>query len=130
MLVNIHIAMSEDQHNAVRVAPPSTEEIFGEHKFSEIELGMLQMQILWIVDKKPTHGYEMMKLLNTIKKTKITQGTLYPALAALEERGFIKRDEQERRTVYSITSSGKRVMNDTCTDFSRTFFGIFQSFVC
>ena len=130
MLVNIHSCMSDNQHNIVRIEPPSEKEIFGEHKFGEIELGMLQMQILWIVDRKPTHGYDMMRILNEIKKTKITQGTLYPALAILEERGYIKREEQERKVVYNITSAGKKAMNEACTDFSKTFFGIFQNFVC
>ena len=122
--------MSENQHNIVRIEPPSEKEIFGEHKFGEIELGMLQMQILWIVDRKPTHGYDMMKILNDIKKTKITQGTLYPALAMLEERGYITREGHERKRVYNRTADGKKAMNEACTDFSKTFFGIFQNFVC
>ena len=131
MLVNIHRPMSEDQHSFVRVELPTEKEIFGEQpKFSEIELGLLQMQILWILDRKPTHGYEIMKMLSEIKKTKITQGTLYPALQTLEERGYIMGHEDNRKTVYSITSTGKKAMSDACVDFSRTFFGIFQSFVC
>lgn len=109
---------------------PSEKEIFGERKFSEIELGLLQMQILWVLSRKPTHGYELMKMLNEMKKTKVTQGTLYPALRALEERGLIKGHEEERKQVYSITPKGSRVMIDSCMDFSKTFFGIFQSFVC
>lgn len=113
-----------------RHSPPSKEEIFGKRKFSEIELGILQMQILWLVNRKPTHGYEIMKTLSEMKKTKITQGTLYPTLQRLEERGLIKRHEEDRKSVYSITPEGKRVMNDACLDFSKTFFGIFQNFVC
>ncbi|HLC76653.1 MAG TPA: hypothetical protein VJH04_00445, partial [archaeon] len=46
-----------------RELPPSSEEIFGERKFSEIELGMLQMQVLWVLSKKSTHGYDLMKIL-------------------------------------------------------------------
>lgn len=127
------IDMSIERHISVlphRDAPPSEKEIFGERKFSEIELGLLQMQILWILSHKSTHGYELMKILNEIKKTKITQGTLYPTLQTLEERELIKRHEEDRRAVYNITFKGRKVMNETCMDFSRTFFGIFQSFVC
>ena len=124
--------MSIDRHivNSHRDVPPTEHEIFGDRKFSEIEVGMLQMQILWAVSRKPTHGYELMKVLNDIKKTKVTQGTLYPALKTLEERGFIRSHEDDRKTVYSITLRGRKVMNETCLDFSKTFFGIFQSFVC
>lgn len=113
-----------------RDAPPSAEEIFGGREFSEIELGLLQMQILWLLSHRGTHGYELMKTLSGIKKTKITQGTLYPALQSLEKRGLIKRHENDRKTVYSTTARGRKVMNETCMDFSRTFFGIFQSYVC
>ena len=119
--------MSINRHRAM---PPSESEIFGERKFSEIELGMLQMQILWAVSKKPTHGYELMKVLNEIKKTKVTQGTLYPTLQVLEGRGLIKKHDEDRKTVYNITHRGKKVMSEACLDFSKTFFGIFQSVVC
>ena len=113
-----------------RIAPPSEEEIFGAREFREIELGLLQMQVLWLLSRKSTHGYELMKLLNAIKKTKITQGTLYPTLQALEKRDLIKRHDEDRKSTYSITLKGRKVMNETCMDFSRTFFGIFQNFVC
>ena len=113
-----------------RELPPSPEEIFGERKFSEIELGMLQMQVLWVLSKKSTHGYDLMKILNEIKKTKITQGTLYPTLQALEERELIKSHEDDRKIVYHITAKGRKTMNEACVDFSRTFFGIFQNYVC
>ncbi|MFA4820535.1 MAG: PadR family transcriptional regulator [Candidatus Aenigmatarchaeota archaeon] len=122
--------MSIERHMPRRNTPPSSEEIFGMRKFSEIELGLLQMQILWLLSRKSTHGYEIMKILSNIKKTKITQGTLYPTLQALEGRGLIKRHEEGRRSIYSITLRGRKVMNETCMDFSKTFFGIFQNFVC
>ncbi len=123
--------MSVERHIAPHGgAPPSPEEIFGQRKFSEIELGMLQMQVLWALSRKSTHGYDLMKVLNEIKKTKITQGTLYPTLQALEERELIKKHEDERKSVYSITAKGRKVMNESCLDFSRTFFGIFQNYVC
>ena len=113
-----------------RENPPSPEEIFGERKFSEIELGILQMQVLWILSRKSTHGYDLMKILNDIKKTKVAQGTLYPTLQALEERELIKKHEEDRKSVYNITAKGRKVMNESCLDFSRTFFGIFQNYVC
>jgi DNA-binding MarR family transcriptional regulator len=129
MLVYIHSAMSDVRHNP-RTTVPTHSEIFGEHKFSEIDVGLLQMQILWILSHKTTHGYDLMKILNNIKKTKITQGTLYPALGSMEGRGLIKGKNENRKIIYEITPNGRKVMNDTCMDFSRTFFGIFQSFVC
>ena len=100
-----------------------------QHK-SEIELGMLQMQVLWLLSRKPSHGYMLMKDLNGLKKTKVTQGTLYPTMQRLEDLGLVKGDEQKRKIVYHLTPRGKKVMTDACRDFSRTFFGIFNDFVC
>lgn len=135
-----YIVMSDNRHsseNAIipilphRTAPPSHEEIFGaQKKLSEIEIGLLQMQILWLLNRKSTYGYEIMDVLNKIKSTKVMQGTLYPTLKNLKKYGYIKGERVEDRIVYHITPEGKRVLDETCLDFTRTFFGIFQDFVC
>jgi DNA-binding PadR family transcriptional regulator len=129
--------MSTDRHInsnrnfGSRKEPPTTEEIFGDRKrISEMELGMLQMQVLWLLNRKPTHGYEIMDTLNKIKRTKITQGTLYPTLQRLESLKLIKGEKEDRKITYHITPEGKKAMDDVCIDFTRTFFGIFNDFVC
>ena len=88
------------------------------------------MQILWILKRKSTYGYEMMKTLNKIKKTKITQGTLYPTLQKLKKIGLVKLKENDRRIIYNITKKGINTLNNACIDFTKTFFGIFHDFVC
>ncbi len=146
-----YIAMSDNRHSSFidakdglgsqnssvipiiphRTAPPSTEEIFGQSKkLSEIEIGLLQMQILWLLNRKSTYGYEIMDVLNKIKSTKIAQGTLYPTLKTLKKYEYVRSEKQDNKIVYHITPEGKRVLNETCLDFTRTFFGIFQDFVC
>lgn len=97
---------------------------------SEIELGILQMQVLWLLSRQPTHGYELMKALTVLKGTQITQGTLYPTLRRLEELDLIKGIEKERRVIYHVTSKGRKTMNDTCLEFVKTFYGIFHDFAC
>jgi DNA-binding PadR family transcriptional regulator len=97
---------------------------------SEIELGMLQMQILWLLSRKSTHGYDLMKSLSSLKNTKITQGTLYPTLQRLEELKMVRREKDGRKIIYHLTQEGKAQMTNACNDFSRTFFGIFNDFVC
>lgn len=96
---------------------------------SELELGLLQMQVLWLL-KRPTHGYALMKSLNELKQTKITQGTLYPALQRLEELGMIRSRSAGRKRIWSLTERGKHTMHRACLDFCRTFQGIFHDFVC
>ncbi|MEM7813940.1 MAG: PadR family transcriptional regulator [Candidatus Aenigmatarchaeota archaeon] len=95
----------------------------------ELELGMLQMQILWLL-KRPTHGYALMKALNELKQTKVTQGTLYPTLQRLEELGLIARKHSARRHVWHLTAKGRTAMRRACGEFCATFQGIFRDFVC
>lgn len=114
-----------------RSAPPSEEEIFGKPKKpSPIEVGLLQMQILWLLNRKSTHGYDIMETLNKIKSTKITQGTLYPTLKSLKKYGFVRRERVDDRIIYHITQDGRNTLNKASLDFTRTFFGIFQDYVC
>ncbi|MBS3054310.1 MAG: PadR family transcriptional regulator [Candidatus Aenigmarchaeota archaeon] len=123
--------MSVDRHiEEIAFTAPTKEEIFGRSNISEIELGLLQMQILWILKRQSTHGYEIMKMLSELKNTKITQGTLYPTMQRLESLGYVKRREEERKIVYDITADGKATLDNACASFTRTFFGIFHDYVC
>jgi len=98
----------------------------------DIELGMLQMQILWVLGSKPTHGYYLMKKLTEIKKKKITQGALYPTLAKLQNLKLIevKKEGTRGKKIYKLTKKGRKVMIKTCQEFCKTFQGIFKDFVC
>ncbi len=123
--------MSLDRHSSGKLLPPTEDDIFGKERLkSDIELGMLQMQILWIISRKSTHGYEIMKELGKLKGTKITQGTLYPALQKLELHGLIKGGREGRRIIYDVTEKGQKTVNRICREFAHTFFGIFCDFVC
>lgn len=100
-----------------------------------LELGVLQMQILWLLSKKPTHGYELMHTLSKIKNARITQGTLYPALERLEEMGLVAGKKSKVRAdrgkiVYSLTESGFREMSRNCKEFCLIFSGVFKDFYC
>ena len=94
------------------------------------DLGLLQMQILWLLSNKPSHGYDLMRQLNEIKKTKITQGTLYPTMQKLVGLEFVKSAEQDNRKVYTITAAGKKAMDSACNEFVDTFKGIIESYEC
>src|SRR3989338_3124157 len=120
--------MSSSRHPIVM---PTEAEIFGEYKAeSDIDLVMLQMQILWLLSRKNSHGYELMKDLSVIKRSKVTQGTLYPAMQKLEALKLVEGKESDNKIVYTLTQKGRKTMNDSCVEFTRTFFGVFQDFVC
>jgi len=124
------IDMSDERHKR-RIQLLTEEEIFGETRaVTDIDLGLLQMQILWVLSRKSAHGYDLMKDLSKLKNMRITQGTLYPTLHKLVEQELVRREEAGRRVIYHVTPKGSRVMHDTCLDFCRTFYGIYQDFVC
>ena len=122
--------MSIKRHSKTSAAF-SEKEIFGDKRIvSDIDLGILQMQMLWLLSRKSSHGYDLMKNLNKIKSSKITQGTLYPTLNKLVNHGLVKREKVGRKIVYHVTDKGSTTMKTTCIDFCRTFYGIYQDFVC
>ena len=92
------------------------------------DLGILQMQILWLLENQPIHGYELMKRLNAIKKTKITQGTLYPTMQRLVSLKYIVAKAEGNRKVYSLTAKGKAKMTSACEEFVGMFKCIFERY--
>jgi len=90
------------------------------------------MQILWLLSKEPQHGYALLKRLRAIKRAPLTQGALYPALAALERHGLIKARKAGIRgkKVYEVTASGRKALNEACGEFVAIFQGIFGDFYC
>lgn len=101
-------------------------------QYIELEIGVLQMQILWLLSKGPSHGYELMKKLTKLKKKEITQGALYPTLQKLERKGLIevKREGSRGKKVYRLTGKGKEYMQQICRDFCEIFAGIYKDFYC
>lgn len=109
------------------VIPDETPEVA---RLSEIELGLLQMQILWLLSRKSSHGYELMKTLTVLRGARMTQGTFYPTAHRLEELGLVERVADDRKIVYHVSEKGMRIMNETCLAFVKTFYGIFHDYAC
>lgn len=61
----------------------------------------------------PKHGYAMMEDIATVADVKVGPGTLYGALARLEQRGYIEPLEaDDRRRPYRITAAGSAVLRE------------------
>lgn len=80
---------------------------------SELLKGTLDMLILKIVALGPIHGYAIAQRMRQISREffRLQQGSLYPALHRLEERGFLTADWRSSDTgrdtkVYSLTAKG------------------------
>ena len=79
----------------------------------QMQKGYLKMAVLFVLMRKPLHGYEIMKKINkwTFGIITPTAGGIYPTLKELENKCLIKGEwmPEERRRTYHITSKGKEV---------------------
>ena len=82
----------------------------------QMQKGYLKMAVLFVLMRKPMHGYEIMKNINrwTLGIITPTAGGIYPTLKELETKGLIKGEwiTEERRKIYRITSKGKEVFKE------------------
>jgi len=78
--------------------------------------GYLKMAVLFVLMRKPMHGYEIIKSINewTFGIMTPTAGSIYPTLRDLEERELIKGwwIPEKRRKIYRITERGRRVFKE------------------
>jgi len=81
---------------------------------SEMPQGTLDMVILQVVAAGPIHGYALAQRIRLISRDllQIQQGSLYPALHRLENRGFLAADWSESETgrdakFYRLTPKGR-----------------------
>src|SRR4051794_16730873 len=59
----------------------------------------------------PRHGYAMIEDIERFSSTRLGPGTLYGAIARLEQRGLIEAvDTDDRRRPYRLTSAGKEAL--------------------
>jgi PadR family transcriptional regulator, regulatory protein PadR len=84
------------------------------------------MLILQILSLEPAHGYGIAQRIEQISKSvvQVNQGSLYPALHRLEQRGWLKADWKESETgreakFYSLTRSGRKQLRSEKDSWSR-----------
>lgn len=85
---------------------------------TEILQGTLDMLILKVAALGPIHGYAIVQRIQQLSKEAllIRQGSLYPALYRLEERGLLKSDWRtteggRQAKFYSLTRAGRRQLD-------------------
>ncbi len=89
--------------------------------------GTLDLMILKTLDTMgPLHGYGVARRLEQISgdMMKLNQGTVYPALLRLEQRGWIGSkwgvsDNNRRAKYYSITRAGQRQLSAETENWER-----------
>jgi PadR family transcriptional regulator PadR len=93
---------------------------------ADLPQGTLDMLILKIVALGPIHGYAIAQRLQQISKEvlQVQQGSLYPALHRLENRGWMKADWRNSETgreakYYSLTREGMRQLETENQNWNR-----------
>ena len=79
-----------------------------------IPQGTLDMLILQILSLEPAHGYGIAQRLQQVSReaVQVNQGSLYPALHRLEQKGWLKAEWRASETgrdakFYSLTRAGR-----------------------
>ena len=97
-----------------------------ESRNAELLQGTLDMLILKVAALGPIHGYAIVQRIQQISRgaLEIRQGSLYPALYRLENRGWLKSqwkitEGRREAKFYSLTPKGKRQLKNETADWKR-----------
>ena len=86
-------------------------ENYKEEIVQQVIRNLLDIQLLRIVEAQPTWGYKIKKQVEAEFDIKLRHGSLYPALNALEARGFLGSKKQRKsgrsRKVYAVIEKGR-----------------------
>jgi transcriptional regulator len=85
---------------------------------SDLLQGTLDLLILQVVASAPLHGYAIAQRLQQLSREalQVQQGSLYPALHRLEERGWLKAEWKNSGTgreakFYGLTKAGRKQLD-------------------
>jgi PadR family transcriptional regulator, regulatory protein PadR len=95
---------------------------------SDVPYGTLDLMVLKTLDAmSPLHGYGIARRIEQIAQGSLAlnQGTIYPALLRLEQKGWIKSEwgtsENNRRArFYAITRAGRKQLQAETDSWART----------
>lgn len=93
---------------------------------SELPQGTLDLLILKIVALGSVHGYAIAQRLEQVSRgvVQVPQGSLYPALHRLENRGLLAADWKDTDTgreakFYQLTRKGRKQLETEAADWQR-----------
>src|SRR6266702_6993094 len=93
---------------------------------SDLPQGTLDLLILKVVTLGPVHGYAIAQRLQQVSKdvVQVPQGSLYPALHRLENRGFLaadwRRTETGREAKFNrLTRKGRKQLEAEAASWQR-----------
>jgi DNA-binding PadR family transcriptional regulator len=78
------------------------------------EKGDLKYVILDLLKDKPSHGYEIIRALESRFHGfySPSAGSVYPTLQLLEDLSYVKSSEQDGKKVYTVTEEGRKFLHE------------------
>ena len=86
----------------------------------------LDLLVLSMLNKKATHGYDLIVEFHNEFKILLSPGSLYPILYHLEKMEFLKAEIIGKTKIYSVTPLGKKRLEMENKVFKRTNIEIDQ----
>ena len=93
---------------------------------SDLPQGTLDLLILKVVALGPVHGYAIAQRLQQVSQyvVQVPQGSLYPALHRLENRGLLMADWKQTETgreakFYQLTTRGRAQLESDAASWER-----------
>jgi len=93
---------------------------------SDLLQGTLDVLVLQVVSLGPIHGYAIAQRLQQISKDvlQVQQGSLYPALHRLEDRGWLRAEWRESNSgrdakFYVLTGAGRKQLERERSEWER-----------
>src|SRR5438876_9681870 len=93
---------------------------------SDLPQGTLDLLILKAVAVEPVHGYAIAQRLEQVSRgvVQVPEGSLYPALHRLENRGFLAADWKKTETgreakFYRLTRKGRKQLETEAASWQR-----------
>lgn len=93
---------------------------------SDLPQGTLDVLILKAIAVEPVHGYAIAQRLEQVSRgvVQVPEGSLYPALHRLENRGFLAADWKKTETgreakFYKLTRKGRKQLEQEAASWRR-----------
>lgn len=114
-----------------------SEDTTAQNWLKEAQKGYIRVAVLMLLNRKPSHGYEIMKEIKDRTRGfyKPTPGGVYPILRDLEKTGYISGQwrKQNNRNIktYNITNKGKVILRNAVvkqSEIANNVNTLFQEF--
>lgn len=93
---------------------------------NDVVRGTLDLLILKALSLEPMHGWAITQRLEQLSRDalRVGQGSLYPALQRLEEKGWVESawratEENRRAKYYELTPEGRGALGDEAANWHR-----------